>query len=192
MNERMLALQFTIAVFGIWWLYFIEYRSYLLAEARQNLFAVRDALFTAAERGDLPFNSDAYIMTRNLLNGAIRFTHRLTAIRVIGILVAHAIVRGPKAPTRFSKEYSAALQKLDKTGRAVVENAHIQMHIILILHLAKRSLFLSIFNILTTLLIGVRKVVAKRILRTKKWAILDMEIKEVGEGRICSDDLVQA
>lgn len=192
MNEHVMALYFTIAVFGLWWLFFIEYRSYLLAKARQDLFAARDDLFAAAERGELPFASTAYTMTRNLLNGGIRFAHRLTVIRVIGILTAHAIVRGPKVKARFSKEYAAAIQDVPLAGRKAVDTARLHMHVAFIRYLSNRSLFLTLINMLTFILVGVRKAVKVRILRTKKWAVIDMEIEEVGEARACPDDLVSA
>lgn len=192
MNEQLMALYFSVAVVGVWWLFFVEYRSYLLAKARQDLFASRDALFAAAERGALPFNSAAYIMTRDLLNGGIRFTHRLTLIRVIGILVAHAMVRGPKARSRFSKEYATARQELSEDGRKAVDAAHVRMHVVLIRYLVTRSLFLSLLNVLTMLLVSARAAIRKRILRTNKWAVIDMEIKEVGEGRVCDEDIVHA
>lgn len=192
MDEQTMALYFAAAVLGVWWLFFVEYRSYILAKARQDLFATRDALFAAAERGDLAFNSTAYIMTRDLLNGGIRFAHRLTVIRVIGMLVAHTMVRGPKTRSRFSKEYAEARQELSEVGRKAVDAAHVRMHVVLIRYLVTRSLFLLTINILTMLLVGARETIKRRILRTKKWAVIDMEIKEVGEGRMCADDFVHA
>ncbi len=192
MNEHMTAVYFSIAVFGMWWLYFVEYRSYLLAKARQDLFAARDALFAAAARGDLPYNSTAYAMTRDLLNGSIRFMHRVTLIRVAGIIFANTIVRGPKARTRFSREYAAARQELSDAGRKAIDDAYSRMHIVFMRYIVTRSLLLSLANLLSMLLAGMRQAIRKRILGNKKWAVIDSEIKEVGQGRACVDDVVRA
>lgn len=193
MSEHVTALYFTAAVFGVWWLFFVEYRSYLVAQARQDLFAVRDAFFSAAERGDLPFNSAAYTMTRDMLNGSIRFAHRITLIRVLGIIVAHALVKGQKARPRFSKEYDAARHELNDVGRKAVDNAHRSMHVILIRYLVFRSLFLLTINMTTFLFVSMRESIKRRLLRTKKWSVIDKEIKDVGEGHgDCDDEVVHA
>lgn len=192
MNEQLMVIYFAVAVFGVWWLFFVEYRSYVLAKARQDLFAARDALFAAAERGDLSFDSAAYAMTRDMLNGGIRFVHRVTLIKIFGIIFAHIKVHGLKTRSRFSKEYSAALQQLSQDGRSAVEAARARMHVVLIRYIVRRSLILTLADAVATFILGLRAGLQRRILRTKKWAIIDMEIKEVGMSRVCADDIVHA
>lgn len=192
MSENMTAVYFSISVLGMWWLYFVEYRSYLLAKARQDLFAARDTLFEAAARGDLPFDSAAYVMTRAMLNGSIRFMHRVSLIRIVGMIYANTMVRGPKARSKFSRDYAAARQELSAAGRQAIDAAHLRMHVVLIRYIVTRSLFLSMVNLFAMLLAGLRQAVRKRILVDKKWAVIDNEIKEVGQGRACVDDVVHA
>lgn len=192
MNEIELVLYFAIAAFAAWWLFFVEYRSYLLAKARQDLFSVRDELFAAAERGDLAFDSRAYRMTRQLLNGGINAAHRLSLMRVIGIIVANTLVRGPKARSPFAQEYAAARQELNDAGRKAVDIAHSRMHIILMRYVVMRSLFLIALNVITLLWIGARETLKRRILRNRRWAFIDMEMKWVAEGRSSDDDIVHA
>lgn len=59
------------------------YNQYRVDRMRQELFALRDALFDRAARGELSFDSPAYMATRTMLNGMIRFAHKASVTRVL-------------------------------------------------------------------------------------------------------------
>lgn len=63
-------------VFGL----FNSYRSDLL---RQELFEIRDRLFDEAVAGQISFDSRAYRATRLVLNGLLRFAHRVSLARFV-------------------------------------------------------------------------------------------------------------
>lgn len=54
------------------------YNNYRVDRLRQQLFALRDQLFDDALNGRIRFDSPAYRVTRTMLNGMIRFGHRIS------------------------------------------------------------------------------------------------------------------
>lgn len=59
------------------------YNSFRIEKVRQHAFALRDELFDEARKGNIAFDSQAYMATRSLLNGLIRFSHRISLSRII-------------------------------------------------------------------------------------------------------------
>jgi len=79
MNELMSVLSLAaIAIF-----LFFPYNSYRVDKIRMRAFALRDELFDQAQQGKIRFDSRAYGATRSLLNGVIRFSHRISFSRLI-------------------------------------------------------------------------------------------------------------
>lgn len=79
MNELMSVLSLA----GIAAFLFFPYNAYRVDSIRQKTFALRDALFDEARQGNIGFDSPAYGATRALLNGVIRFSHRISFSRMI-------------------------------------------------------------------------------------------------------------
>jgi hypothetical protein len=59
------------------------YNGYRVEKIRQQAFTLRDELFDEARKGNISFDSRAYMATRSLLNGLIRFSHRISFSRMI-------------------------------------------------------------------------------------------------------------
>ena len=87
MNAIINSLHLAVALIAMWFLYFCCWREYKVDSFRQSLFAVRDDLFDYADSGRIDFNDPAYTLLRNLINGLIRFAHRLTFARVLILVV---------------------------------------------------------------------------------------------------------
>jgi len=83
MNGIVSALQLALSMFAAWFLYFLCWREYKVDAFRQKLFALRDDLFDYAQSGSIAFNDPAYTTLRSLLNGIIRFAHRMTFTRFV-------------------------------------------------------------------------------------------------------------
>jgi hypothetical protein len=64
-------------------LFYYGYRSYRVDLLRQKLFVLRDQLFDYAATGAVAFEEPAYITTRRMLNGMIRFAHRVSLPHVL-------------------------------------------------------------------------------------------------------------
>lgn len=63
------------------------WNAFWLEIGRQRLFRLRDELFLIAARGDLTFDSLGYTVTREYINGLIRFMHIINAPTIIWVLL---------------------------------------------------------------------------------------------------------
>lgn len=59
------------------------WQTFVEAVVRQKLFKIRDELFDFAAQGNISFDNDYYIKTRENLNGFIRFAHAMTWISLL-------------------------------------------------------------------------------------------------------------
>jgi len=84
MNDYALnVLHFWIAILVLWIWICLFWRPYRLDFARENLFALRDELFTLAVEEKLPFDHPAHQGLRNDLNAIIRFAEKMTLFRAL-------------------------------------------------------------------------------------------------------------
>jgi|SRR5882672_2427141 len=68
----------TLSLIGLWALFHWLYRDYRVDLFRQRMFALRDELFDMAASGRIAFDNPAYGKLRDMLNGYIRFAHRVS------------------------------------------------------------------------------------------------------------------
>jgi hypothetical protein len=76
-------LHFWLAILGLWTWTYLFWRPYRLDLARENLFALRDELFTLALEEKVPFDHPAYKGLRGDLNSVIRFAEKMTVFRAL-------------------------------------------------------------------------------------------------------------
>lgn len=104
-------------------LYFWEYRDYRVMRTRHKLFQLRNELFALGESGELAFDSKGYGMSRTLINGAIRYAHRVS---VLHIIVLHFCLARSKAFSDLKAKQAArwehAMRDLPKPTSAKVES----------------------------------------------------------------------
>lgn len=108
----MTALQSLISIAGMLVLAFALVNQYRIDALRQRLFELRDALFDDALAGRISFDSPAYKATRILLNGLLRFAHRLSLSR---FLVAMRFV--PPPSQRVGARFEAMLKASPSSDR---------------------------------------------------------------------------
>lgn len=129
---------------GIWWLYSFVYRDFKIDESRQMLFKIRDDLFDKAAADIISFDDDAYGLTRNTLNGLIRFTHNLSTTRII---VMNWFCNDFDAAyiEKFSTKLDHAFDKLSPEQREIYQMAFVNAHWVILQHIAHTSPLLSLF-----------------------------------------------
>lgn len=66
-------------IFVLWTNY---YRRLFCDQYRQHLFRIRDSLFNRAAAGEISFEDPAYHSLRYMLNGMIRYAHKMSATTV--------------------------------------------------------------------------------------------------------------
>jgi hypothetical protein len=120
------------------------YMGYRIDELRQQLFATRDHLFDLALQKKVRFEDPAYGILRTMINGYIRFAHRLTPM---AILVYYCSERRDKeavaAGKSLGKSFDEALGRLPEEGRQAVLRVHEGLHFFVVRHLVLRSLLLT-------------------------------------------------
>lgn len=174
-------LLFYMLIALIWWLFAFLFKDYSVDCTRQRLFNIRDELFDCAAREEINFNDEAYIITRTMLNGAIRFAHTLSVTQFMVI----ALVAGKK-----NKEYSAdfisnldmSIKKLTKHQQAIIKGAIFKMHIVVFLHLLNTSLLLFpvffMFKILFRLFAAIK--LNEKIGHSTLWNAIDAQANLIG------------
>ena len=78
---------------------------------RQQMFALRDELFDYAADENIGFDSAAYTLLRDLMNGFIRFAHNLTPYRVLMLLLQWKYFGKPSSST-WTQSYESAVNAL--------------------------------------------------------------------------------
>jgi hypothetical protein len=109
-------------------------------ETRQEIFGLRDELFLYAMDNGL-FDTDAYKYLRSLMNGFIRYAHRLSATRVIMMYIVSRFV-APPLPDSFSATWESCVATLDVSNRQKMLSFLKQHEIIIASHILHRSLIL--------------------------------------------------
>ncbi len=121
-------------------LVFFAYQTYRVDKFRQDLFLIRDELFNAALNQEVSFDDRGYILTRQLINGMIRFGHRLSVLNfiVFGICFAKTDL------TNFRKDtLNEWLQNASPEGRDVFEKYSFRVHIRVLEHITTSPIFIA-------------------------------------------------
>ena len=136
----MLASVFAVGlILALWHVAFNVYPHSAIALARYNLFELRDDLFNLAAEGKLDFRSPGYRACRQMINGFIRYAHDMSLMQMVTTQLV-AKVRGQKIST---KEWDAAIERLDPEARKLVESVMRQAMVHMIRLLITKSVILS-------------------------------------------------
>lgn len=106
------------------------YNDYRVDRHRQALFGLRDELFDAALRGEISFGSETYRITRAMLNGMIRYTHKTS---IIGLFIA---LGSPRREHPISKKIDRVFAKATDAERQLCQRTLQQAHLETAKHLA--------------------------------------------------------
>jgi hypothetical protein len=113
-----------IGAAGCWALWFYFIKEYRVAAFRERLFSLREQLFTIAVQGKMSFDDPAYSELRSLINGMIRFAHRITFLTLVTSARNHASNAADPNPYQRWKD---SLSKLDPEKRTQIEKIHNQV-----------------------------------------------------------------
>ena len=191
MNAELTSLILLTAIgFGLWWLYFVEFKKYLVDSTRQKLFDTRDELFRKAEAGIISFDDDAYGITRTTINGMIRFIHEHGMMRIIVSWLTIKFLDQEHLVKKYKDSWEAAYSKLDnQAAQKAIMEVHRKMHTVVALHVLKSSVLMM--AILIPILVVVSLFTLRRRARFKndvllgdkaraRWSYLDAEANHIG------------
>src|SRR5215472_17873260 len=77
-----LILKTFLGLFFIWYVMFFLVRDHVIDQAREQLFALRDELFNYVTAIGMDYDDPRHVTLRRCINSTIRFTHKLTIIRL--------------------------------------------------------------------------------------------------------------
>jgi hypothetical protein len=123
-----------VAVVRLWHAYHTDL-------VRAELFALRDEMFLYAVDNKL-LDSEAYQHLRNLMNGLIRYAHRLSAGRLLILSVATRLFPGA-LPQAALTEWRSRADLLPKQQKDAMYEFHRREGLVIASHLANRSLILK-------------------------------------------------
>ena len=109
---------------GCWFLWFYFIKEYRVAAFREQLFSLRDQLFAVAVEGQMSFDDPAYSELRSLINGMIRFAHRVTFLTLIISVRNRTLDATDPNPYQRWKD---SLTKLAPEKKARIEQIHDQV-----------------------------------------------------------------
>ncbi len=138
--EMINAVTSLISLMGLWWLLFWLYHDYCVDKFRQEIFALRDALFDSAADGSIPFDHPGYGLLRSTMNGFIRFAHKLTLLDILMLVFVHSSVRrGIPSEQSFSRRFDAAIANLPEETKSQLISCQVRMNTLLVKHVARNS-----------------------------------------------------
>lgn len=172
-----------LLLIGLWWLLFIELKSYRLDLTRQKLFKIRDELFDLAEKGELSFDSKAYGLMRTTLNGMIQFTHKLSFIRFVATITVDQKVLKGRISSEFKETMNTALSDIPVSARKKILDSRNRMHRVMIRHIIYSSISLSALFVLVSTL-HLTHMIGSSLVGSKpwkeKWSAIDAEAEQLG------------
>lgn len=102
-----------ICVVSFWFL-----RDLRVDACRQKVFDLRNEVFMYAARGNIAFDHPAYTMLRHTLNGAIRFSHRLSLLHIVTLAILTMKYNPQFVEINWEKRWEAAIMDLPEENRA--------------------------------------------------------------------------
>jgi AcrR family transcriptional regulator len=121
------------------WLVFFAYQAYRVDKLRQDLFTIRDELFDAALDGKISVDDQAYKVSRQMMNGMIRFAHRLS----IPSLFAFAVLMPSSRSTIARQSINELLNSAKPESRELVLRYLTSVNQRVIEHVATSPLFVA-------------------------------------------------
>jgi hypothetical protein len=109
-DELVLTLHSGVAIIGILVLVLL-YRNFRVDWLRDELFALRDELFDFAVSADL-INEPSYRQLRNTMNAMIRYSHKISLVRLILVVVLERLIIPPERRINPIYEWEVSLSKL--------------------------------------------------------------------------------
>jgi len=126
---QLLAVENIVLIALLWVILFWFYVDYSIDAFRQRMFELRDALFDQARKGEISFESQAYSVLREKMNGFIRFAHRFSLIQLIGFVF---MFRNVPDHTFEDQDWDDALSALSEQQRKLINQYEARMHLLVI------------------------------------------------------------
>lgn len=115
------------------------YEQHRIDRLRNDLFALRDCLFDEAISGEIDFDSPAYGATRKMINGMVRFAHRLNLIQ----FMVFKLLMPSRVEKYAAEKIDNAFQASSEADRVLTRKYIDRANLLVIRHLATSPFFLA-------------------------------------------------
>ncbi len=176
----------TLSIVGTLFLILWIYKDYATDSFRQQMFAIRDALFDEAYNGLVDFNHPAYGLLRGTMNGYIRFGHKLRLLEaLIFVLLVRKDADISTNKLSFDKRWVKATSELNPSVVERLNGYRLQMQRTVLKHLILGSpIFLAVFGFATMLVIPylIKQKIAQFVEETFKRPLMEIQNAAMAEG----------
>lgn len=170
-----------ILIAFIFWLY----KDYRVDNFRQRMFEIRDNLFDEANKGNISFSDESYLMLRSVTNGNIRFAHRLNLPQTI-LFISLIKKEESSLGETFSKRFEDSLIGLTDSQRKVFEDCFLNINFTVVEHIVLSSpLFLFTVLIPLTFSLVAKKHVSEIVSKLKP------SLDKIEAATLVNDELVK-
>lgn len=133
------------ALCGIWIVWEFGFKSLFLDAFRSRLFELRAELFAMAKEGKLSFDDEAYRVIELVLNGSIRFAHRLSFLSyIMSSLENHRAKRDDRDYVDFSQQIALKVSRLSPAAQTELLSILVKLRSALALYLVATSLIFKV------------------------------------------------
>ncbi|WP_150047328.1 hypothetical protein [Methylomonas rhizoryzae] len=166
---------------AIWCFFVWLHHDYRLDVLRYRLFLIRDKLFAYAEDGKISFDDPAYILTRTIINGSLRFAHRLTLTDLLVAAWVHK-KHDKSAHIQYETHFLKCMKSLNFNQKKKISALHDEMHFVMLAHLGLTSPLLFPFAFLIKMAFNFHLLNERRMLKKAKKGLkpLDTTIYDLG------------
>jgi hypothetical protein len=145
------ALHLGFSLILLWGLLFFCWKELRLDSLRDKLFGLRHELFMLAASKRIPFDDPTYKILRDLINGMIRFAHKLSFSRLFLAMVDQRLRPDPQLAHPM-KQWQEAVSKLPDEPRIALTAIHDDMFRAVMKHMASGNpVVLLAFALLLTI-----------------------------------------
>ncbi|MDM0054062.1 hypothetical protein [Variovorax fucosicus] len=174
------AVQSLVSISFLFFLVFFLVNQHRVDRLRQQLFFIRDALFDEAAAGRISFDSRAYVYTRTVLNGLLRFSHRVSFSRFF----TAALLMSKSDQSESRHVVRAAMSASPEADRVVCEQYLKKAHLAMLKHLGSSPVFLMLIPVLSLILTWIYSMsLFTWALNHCKSQLLRLDIAAYAEGR---------
>ena len=161
---------------------FVAWRNYRLELTRQEIFKLRDDLFLYARDGDMSFDDDAYMIMRTILNGTIRFGHKISFIRLVAPIVVERCYTEGEVSKNFDAVFNNALEQVTPEARRKILKTRNALHRVILEHMIFSSVVPTLLYVIAWALRIADKIGRKVKFSDSRWSVFDA--KAEADGRI--------
>lgn len=127
----MIIFQSLISLGMLFLLVFFLYDRYRVDRLRQRLFEIRDRLFDEATHGRIHFDSKGYGYARTVMNGMIRFSHRISIVRFL----TAAVILSDEERQEAREKQALVMSATSEADRVVCEKYLREANLAVVKHL---------------------------------------------------------